>query len=295
MSGSQPPPRDRPVPPRPGSSPSIGRPVASDGRARVPVWWRRHRPKLLWSAAILVALAVGLLVGIAIGRAGAASKATATSPSPSTTASLHPTSSPTRSAGVVSPTLAPSAEAAAIALAQLEALATVSGHADRAYDRALFGDPWTDVDRNGCDTRNDILGRDLLDPVFKAGTNDCKVLSGRLLDPYDGSMVDFVSGATTSILVQIDHVVALGWAWRHGAESWTDERRLAFANDPLNLVASSEQTNQEKSASGPSEWLPPSRDLQCGYVENWIGVLYAYELGINPADRSAAEQVLMGC
>ena len=29
------------------------------------------------------------------------------------------------------------------------------------YERELFGPAWADVDRNGCDTRNDILRRDL--------------------------------------------------------------------------------------------------------------------------------------
>ena len=66
----------------------------------------------------------------------------------------------------------------------------------------------------------------------------------------------------------------------------------AFANDPLNLVAASEAMNQEKSAYGPSEWLPPVPELQCGYIENWVGVLDAYDLGINAADKAAAGAVL---
>ena len=114
---------------------------------------------------------------------------------------------------------------------------------------------------------------DLLDPVFKPGTNDCKVLSGLLIDPYDGTHVDFVSGQNTSVLVQIDHVVALAWAWRHGAEYWTDDARAAFANDPLNLAAASEAMNQQKSDSGPSEWLPPVPELRCLYVEDFVDVL----------------------
>lgn len=188
----------------------------------------------------------------------------------------------------------PGADAAA-AQAQLSALQVVSGYSDIPYDRDRFGQRWADVDRNGCDTRNDVLGRDLLDPVFKAGTNNCKVLSGLLIDPYDGVHVDFVSGFDTSVLVQIDHVVALGWSWGHGAEYWTDELRTQFANDPRNLVAASEEMNQEKSASGPSDWLPPVPELRCTYVENFIDVLDAYDLGINSADKAAAQAVLEGC
>ncbi|GAA1984337.1 hypothetical protein GCM10009777_17840 [Microbacterium pumilum] len=217
-------------------------------------------------------------------------------PSISPAAQLSPTPSPSSR-----PTVTPEPETggpqndAAVALAQLASLPVVSGHSDAQYDRDRFGQRWLDVDRNGCDTRNDTLGRDLLDPVFKPGTNDCKVLSGLLIDPYDGQRVDFVSGWDTSVLVQIDHVVALAWSWRHGAEYWTDEERAAFANDPQNLVAASEATNQSKSDSGPSEWLPAVPELRCTYVENFVDVLHTYDLGIGAADRDAAQAVLQGC
>lgn len=121
------------------------------------------------------------------------------------------------------------------------------------------------------------------------------MLSGILIDPYDGAATDFVSGWNTSVLVQVDHVVALGWSWRHGADAWSDDRRLQFANDPRNLVAASEAMNQEKSDSGPSEWLPPVAELRCEYIVNWVGVLDDYELGINTADKAAAQAVLEGC
>ncbi|HWV48948.1 MAG TPA: HNH endonuclease family protein, partial [Microbacterium sp.] len=184
---------------------------------------------------------------------------------------------------------------AAEALGILAGLEAVSGYAPTDYDRDLFGQRWADVDRNGCDTRNDILGRDLLNPVFKAGTGDCKVLAGDLIDPYDGTATAFVSGQNTSVLVQVDHVVALGWAWEHGAWAWSDEQRTAFANDPDNLVAASQHTNQSKSASGPADWLPPEPALRCVYVEQWVGVLGAYALGIDERDRHAARAVLETC
>lgn len=39
---------------------------------------------------------------------------------------------------------------------------TVTGRGPKTgYDREQFGSAWTDVDRNGCDTRNDVLNRDL--------------------------------------------------------------------------------------------------------------------------------------
>jgi hypothetical protein len=231
---------------------------------------------------------------LAVGVGGVAVGAALSRSEPAASVVTAPPPTPTRPPSAT-PSAAPLADDARAALAQLEALEVVSGWPDAAYDRDRFGQRWADVDRNGCDTRNDILGRDLLDPVFKAGTRGCKGLSGTLIDPYDGTRVAFVSGQNTSVLVQIDHVVALAWAWRHGAEHWTDERRTRFANDPDNLVAASEATNQSKSASGPSEWLPPARALRCGYVERWVGVLAEYGLGVSAADRDAAATVLRTC
>ncbi|GAA1945641.1 hypothetical protein GCM10009776_04440 [Microbacterium deminutum] len=221
-------------------------------------------------------------------------------PSPdAVSAGVAPTAATPSATSIRTPSGSPPATAsvsdADAAIARLAMLEVVAGYSDARYDRDRFGETWADVDRNGCDTRNDTLGRDLLDPVFKPGTRDCKVLSGLLVDPYDGTHVDFVSGRNTSALVQIDHVVALAWAWRHGAESWTDAQRTAFANDPRNLVAASEEMNQAKSDSGPSEWLPPVAELRCGYVENFVDVLDAYDLGIDPADKDAAQAVLERC
>jgi hypothetical protein len=40
----------------------------------------------------------------------------------------------------------------------------MKGRAPRTgYDRDQFGPAWKDVDRNGCDQRNDVLTRDLVD------------------------------------------------------------------------------------------------------------------------------------
>lgn len=178
---------------------------------------------------------------------------------------------------------------------QVDALVVVSGRSEAKYDRGYFGQAWFDEDRNGCDTRNDILGRDIVDPVFKDGTQDCKVLSGTLEDWYSGTTVQFQSGQNTSQLVQIDHIVPLSWAWKHGAEHWNAEIMRAFANDPLNLVATTGQQNQQKSDSGPSNWLPASDAAQCRYVQRFTQILDEYSLGINLRDRAMVRGVLTEC
>ena len=101
--------------------------------------------------------------------------------------------------------------------------------------RGAFGPLWADVDRNRCDTRDDILRRDLIQVTLEPGSR-CVVTSGTLLDPYTGRQISFVR-RTPAQRVQIDHVVALGDAWRSGASRWTARRRLHYANDPFVLLA----------------------------------------------------------
>jgi hypothetical protein len=163
------------------------------------------------------------------------------------------------------------------------------------YDRALFGQAWADVDRNGCDTRNDVLRRDLRAFTLKAGTNGCVVLRGTLHDPYTGRSIAFVRGPGTSTLVQIDHVVALGDAWQKGAQRWTPARRTDFANDPLNLLAVDGPTNQRKGDGDAATWLPPLRSSRCAYVARQIAVKGRYGLSVTAAERAAMLRVLQTC
>ncbi|MGY1620527.1 DUF1524 domain-containing protein [Geodermatophilus sp. SYSU D00691] len=172
----------------------------------------------------------------------------------------------------------------------------VKGRAPRTgYSRDLFGDGWVDVDRNGCDTRNDILARDLRDEIFRPGTHDCVVLSGSLLDPYSGQVVEFQRGPETSEAVQIDHVVALSDAWQKGAQQWTVEKRTAFANDPLNLLAVDGPLNQQKSDGDAATWLPPNRTYRCEYVARQVAVKATYDLWMTAAERDAVAGILATC
>jgi len=181
------------------------------------------------------------------------------------------------------------------ALAELATLA-VKGRAPKTgYDRALFGPAWADVDRNGCDTRNDVLRRDLTAYVLKAGTHGCVVLSGTLSDPYTATTIGFVRGQTTSALVQIDHVVALSDAWQKGAQQLSAETRSALANDSLNLLAVDGLTNQRKSDGDAATWLPPNKPYRCLYAARQVAVKAKYGLWVTRAERDAFGRVLAAC
>jgi hypothetical protein len=107
------------------------------------------------------------------------------------------------------------------------------------YSRDEFGPAWTDDvsvadGHNGCDTRNDILRRDLTDVVIKADTDGCTVATGVLHDPYTGTIIDFTRGSGTSSVVQIDHVVALADAWQTGAQQLSLADRTIMATTRSN-------------------------------------------------------------
>lgn len=163
------------------------------------------------------------------------------------------------------------------------------------YDRAEFGKGWQDTDHNGCDTRNDILARDLANTVIEGGGRGCKVLSGALLDPYTGERIDFERGENTSELVQIDHVVALADAWQTGAQELSFDQRREFANDPLNLLAVDGSQNQAKGAADAASWLPPAAGFRCEYVVRQIEVKGKYDLWVKPGERRVMERVLSQC
>ena len=177
------------------------------------------------------------------------------------------------------------------ATAIIETLAVKGRAAKTGYDRSSFSH-WRDPDRNGCDARNDILRRDLTNLVIKSDSNGCKVLGGVLADPYSGKNIDFVFGAS---LVDIDHVVALSNAWQTGAFQFTNEIRLQFANDPLNLLAVSASLNRQKGDGDAATWLPPTKSYRCQYVARQIAVKKKYGLWLTKPEKVAMSTLLAKC
>lgn len=168
----------------------------------------------------------------------------------------------------------------------------VKGRAPKTgYSREQFGSAWSDVDGNGCDTRNDILTRDLVERQM--GDDNCTVLSGVLYpDPYTAGNIVYVRGKS---LIDIDHVVALGNAWVTGAAQWTASKRLAVANDPLNLLAVSASANRQKGDGDAATWLPSNKAYRCSYVARQIAVKAKYELWVTPAEKTTMLDVLSAC
>ncbi|TFB90870.1 HNH endonuclease, partial [Cryobacterium algoricola] len=176
----------------------------------------------------------------------------------------------------------------------LLATLAVKGKAPKTgYDRVGdFGTAWLDVDRNGCDTRNDVLSRDLTS-VVKSGS--CKVMTGTIVSPYTNATISFARGASTSALVQIDHVVPLANAWQTGAQQLSQAQRVSLANDPLNLLAVDGRSNEQKSDGDTATWLPANKSYRCHYVARQISVKATYGLWVTQAERDAMTRILDTC
>jgi hypothetical protein len=189
--------------------------------------------------------------------------------------------------------------------AGVDLLAGVAGIPARVrgsdYRRAAFGESWTDDNpapggRNGCDTRNDILDRDLVDKTY-VSIKRCPsaVATGTLHDPYTNATVAFVRGDQVGASVQIDHIVPLALAWDLGARNWPDDLRLRFANDPANLLAVAGGANQDKGDAQPALWMPPNKAFRCQYAVQFIAVLRGYGLAVDEPSAGVLREAASTC
>ena len=159
------------------------------------------------------------------------------------------------------------------------------------YNRVeQFGPAWKDVDHNGCDTRNDILARDL---TVQEMRNACVITAGQLADPYSGERIDFRKKDASK--VQIDHVVALENAWQSGAYKLTQEDREALANDPDNLLAVNGHDNMAKGSKSADQWMPPNSAYACAYASKQVQIKSRYALTVTSSEKQALADALATC
>ncbi len=167
------------------------------------------------------------------------------------------------------------------------------------YRRDAFGSDWVDTDHNGCNQRDDVLLRDAVPGttrVQQQGACDHDVLAGTWHDPYTGHTLRFtdLKDLRQAEAIQIDHVVPLAEAWVSGARRWSRTRREVFANDLDELLAVDGPTNMSKGDGDPASWRP-RQGYQCSYARHWIAIKTRYHLAVDPAEKSALEQMLGFC
>ena len=283
---------------RPASSAKPSSTDRPNGRSKSP-----SRPRTL--PALAAILTLGLLTGCAEAAEPTVDTAASSTADPTP---VQNAAAPTDNAAPTDDTAAPTStegtdsragedegkagsSAAGTASAMLDEL-TVKGRAPKTgYDGDLF--KWrSDTDHNGCDTRNDVLRRDLTTITLKAGTRGCIVLAGTLSDPYAGETYDFDRSANS---VDIDHIVARSNAWQTGALKFDEETLREFGNDPLNLLAVSSSLNRQKGDGDAATWLPPNKSYRCEYVARQIAVKHKYGLWVVKAEKDAMQRVLSRC
>lgn len=153
------------------------------------------------------------------------------------------------------------------------------------YDRAKFPH-WKDLNKNGCDAREDALinhGKNV-----KKGAG-CKITSGTWLDPYSGETY------TNPRQLDIDHIIPLAAAWRRGAGSWTTAKRTNFANDPQNTLPVYLSLNRQKGDKTAEAWKPPARGYWCVYARKTVQVHFAYRLPLTAPEKQALLNMLGTC
>jgi len=185
-------------------------------------------------------------------------------------------------AGII--TTAGPASAESVPVANLLATLHVSFDLTATYDRNRF-EHWIDADRDGCDTRAEVLQVESRVPVG----GGCPVRTGQWLSYVDGA---FWTNASD---VDVDHTVPLAEAWRSGAAEWNDEQRKAYANDLVwapTLIAITDNVNQSKGDKDPAQWLPPASVATCQYIADWVSVKYRWHLDLDAAEKAKLSDLL---
>ncbi|MFJ8444444.1 GmrSD restriction endonuclease domain-containing protein [Kitasatospora griseola] len=155
------------------------------------------------------------------------------------------------------------------------------------YVRTAFRH-WIDADKNGCNTRAEVLLAEAVSaPEVGA---DCALLGGEWLSRYDDLVL------TDAKLLDVDHVVPLAEA--SGASAWSAAERQAYANDldePRALIAVSAKSNRSKADKDVSEWLPPAEAYRCTYLTDWTVVKTRWGLSVDQAEADTLHRLAAAC
>lgn len=90
------------------------------------------------------------------------------------------------------------------------------------YDRSNIKH-WIDADKDGCNTRAEVLKAEAL--LAPTQGPRCALSGGEWYSPYDDRYIDGPRG------LDIGHLVPLAEAWDSGAHAWTAKEREDYAND----------------------------------------------------------------
>jgi hypothetical protein len=178
----------------------------------------------------------------------------------------------------------------AVKLSHLKTVGTCAGYARSKFPENEPSDVSSghSLDGKSLSLRYYVIELDSSGAHIPAGKSQ-SWMTGTLHNEYTGKTIKLVHGPDTTA-IQVDHVVALGDAWKMGACTWSSAKRKSFAIDVAELRAVDTHDNEVKSDKDAAQWLPPANHTW--YVETQINVKAKYGVGVTAAERSVMTRVL---
>lgn len=161
----------------------------------------------------------------------------------------------------------------------------------RAREKFFNTDDWNfeaDYDNDCQSTRQEILILTSRTEVRYTNPRNCVVRTGEWLDQYTGKIFN------VAVQIDIDHVIPLMYAHTHGGDRWSAEKKLQFANDPLNIMLVEKGEIRKKRDRGPDRYLP-REEFQCEYAGMWQAIADNYDLDIDTRDKNRVREILEDC
>ena len=178
----------------------------------------------------------------------------------------------------------------AVKLSHLKTAGTCAGYARSAFPDNEPSDVSSGhtLDGKSLTLRYYVIELDSSGARIPAGESE-SYMTGTLHNEYTATTITLKHGPDTTA-IQVDHIVALGDAWKMGACHWSSSKRESFAIDVAELRAVDTHDNEVKSDKDAAQWLPPAN--RTWYVETQINIKAKYGLGVTAAERSAMTRVL---
>jgi len=151
------------------------------------------------------------------------------------------------------------------------------------YNREKHFGGWVDADKNGWDTRQEVLIEESIVPV--RFDENGKVEWGIWICRYTGTITMNPSK------LDIDHFIPLKECCISGGYKWTQEKRIQYANyldDPNHLIAVIASANREKGAKDISNWLPLLFEEE--YIILWADIKEKWNLCFDKKERELLEK-----
>ncbi len=161
----------------------------------------------------------------------------------------------------------------------------------RRREKFFNEDDWSfeeDFDGDCQSTRQEMLVLTSRSEVRYTNPRNCVVRTGEWLDEYTGEVFE------VAVKLEVDHVIPRMYAHTHGGDRWIPDKKLQFANDPLNIMLVERREIRRKRDRGPSRYLPRD-EFQCEYINLWDQLSEKYNLQLSSSDRSTISQMLDDC